>query len=399
MDAAIGSYRGSGSNSTMRGFSCAKGRCLRYVLVLWVCLVNSASSSSFRGKSDPKADPKSVEFMKKWENKEWTEAKKSCDTEVLPSLTDAFVKKVCGNDSDKKRCVCIIAKAHSCHIGCTELGGLCPQECNAGGHQGGNCWQGAPGNGGLELSKGGTSGTCLGFCSQKMGGVRYCGNGPAYKSGLFLDCRGCSPQPDSAGASKKDRKKLWSRCMSGCYPTPTCSEMCGEGTPECYTQCVEDYKHVVDPFWNIFKDSTTNLISNHGGTNQTVTMVSKEDMPAKQEEQEVEEVKESVEEEEEYEDESYEDEYGDGDGEEEWEDPWAGENDWDEDYDEDEYYDLMLRHNKFLLHNVFGVSSSKHGAHRHKFVGSGSHKHRSKLHKVVGRFRKNHSQPAGKMKK
>merc|ERR1719498_908624 len=107
--------------------------------------------------------------------------------------------------------------------------------------------------------------------------------------------------------------------------------MCSEGTPECYTDCVANYKHVVDPYWDLFQ-----------GSLHSVPISSKvEDPEPKEKKEETSDKKavvqkkavtfkesESVEEESGEEEDDY--DYGDGD-EGEWKDPFAGENEWEDD--------------------------------------------------------------------
>jgi hypothetical protein len=63
----------------------------------------------------------------------------------------------------------------------------CPSEC---GYP--NCLLGSPWNGGLELNKG--TSLCEGSCSAKTEGnpYRYCGRGPEYITGDFVDCTACA---------------------------------------------------------------------------------------------------------------------------------------------------------------------------------------------------------------
>lgn len=289
-----------------------------------------------------------IDYMDKWKGKSWDKEKQACDVGKLPLTTDAVIFKVCGTDANKKRCTCNIAKAHSCHVGCRKIKTICPDECHAG-----KCYQGAPTNGGSELSLGGARGVCHKYCSGFLGGARYCGVGPDYQQGLYLDCQGCAPQKKAENLSPQEQKDQWTNCMADCYPTPTCVEMCGEGTPECYANCVDSYKHVVEPYWEIFKGSLQVMpmkiaenvdeeeikefgeMINKGVDEQVALAEANEKETEKKEKKKVveekipEPVADEMEEEEEWEDPwAGENEWDEG-GEEEWEDPWAGENEWD----------------------------------------------------------------------
>jgi len=189
------------------------------------------------------------EYMDSWMGKGWEDAKKSCDLKKLPATTDAVIFKVCGQDTKTDKCVCNIAKAHSCHVGCRELKPACPAECSDK-----HCRWGHPVNGGVPLSEGYT-GVCHKYCSPVMQGSRFCGIGPEYQSGLFVDCSNCSPLNSRRADSPAGRKEQWTKCMANCFPTPTCEQMCAAGSPQCYSKCVEKYRGVVEPYWDIFKGS------------------------------------------------------------------------------------------------------------------------------------------------
>lgn len=193
------------------------------------------------------------EYMNEWKPKRWDLAKRSCDLSKLPETTDQVISGICGMDVhvDKTKCVCNLAKAHSCHVGCRKIQeGNCPSAC-----QEGKCYAGDPSNGGVELSGGLHRGQCHFSCSKPFGGgARYCGKGYYYTQGMFEDCTGCKPLNTTTWPENK-KKKLWLTCMADCFPTPSCAEMCGEGTADCKAKCVEDYKHVVEPYWDIFKGS------------------------------------------------------------------------------------------------------------------------------------------------
>jgi len=322
-------------------------------LAIWVCLADVASGlvlrqgdPNFNEVQDFQEKAMAEEYMKKWEGKEWDKAKKSCDLEKLPAVTDGIIHATCGDKKggeDATRCICNIAKAHSCHVGCTKMKAICPEQCTSK-----HCAKGDPSNGGSALSED-WKGTCYNYCSAYMGGHRYCGVGGLYQAGLFKDCTPCNPLTASKAKSPKQKKEQWTSCMAGCFPTPKCSEMCGEGTPECYANCVDKYRHVVEPYWEIFKHSSTNLLPKANATvaGQEVVMAEGESKVAP-EEPVPEPVKEVAPEEpvekEIYEDEEeeYVDDYGDEEG--EWVDPWAGENEWDdEEYGDDEEYYFLLR--------------------------------------------------------
>jgi len=343
-------------------------------LAAWFCFANLAAGSFLR-KTDPNAAMKefeektmAVDYMDKWKGKSWDKETSACDVAKLPLTTDAVIFKVCGTDANKKRCTCNIAKAHSCHVGCQKLKTICPSECHAG-----KCFQGAPTNGGAELSDGGHSGTCHKFCSGFLGGARYCGSGPDYEVGMYLDCKGCAPQKKPESLSMSEKKAQWTDCMAGCYPTPTCVEMCGEGTPECYAGCVQQYKHVVEPYWELFKGSLQAMpmkiaenvneeeikefgeMINKGVDEQVALAEADETKAEKKAEKEEKKVAPKVVEEPPAEEEmEYEEE-------EEWEDPWAGENEWDEE-GEEEWEDPWAGENEwdFMVHRSRVIADKKY---------------------------------------
>ena len=57
---------------------------------------------------------------------------------------------------------------------------MCPASCK--------CNPGNPRNGGKPLN---SDGRCEAICSREMSGLRYCGDGPGFVLGNFIDCRGC----------------------------------------------------------------------------------------------------------------------------------------------------------------------------------------------------------------
>lgn len=201
-------------------------------------------------------------YVKEMKKKEWQENR--CREDSLPEATRAMTDKFCQADVDRGPCVCMIAKAHSCHIACnkklvekTVVQEACPESCNFP-----SCMWGNPSNGGLPLSNRAT-GTCKNYCSAVIGPVRYCGVGGLYQSGDFVDCSHCNPSVDqeddmvtvSAGYTT-DSEMSWTECMADCYPNPTCTEMCSAGTPECRTSCIERYEKTVVPFKHMFDHSS-----------------------------------------------------------------------------------------------------------------------------------------------
>lgn len=259
------------------------------VAIVWACLTDLAVSS-FLKRQDPKAamqnfvDNKIGEsYMDAWKKQGWESASHGCGADKLPVATKMIIQKTCGDDTDKDdRCICIVAKAHSCHVGCTNKlkknkakvleKGSCPSSCISPSF-GGQCGPGDRINGGVALSEG--DGKCYKYCSKKAGRYRFCGVGPSYQSGSFVDCTGCDPS--TADAKKRLRqtmgaasvKKLeWTECMADCYPTPSCMEMCAEGSKECYNQCVERYTAAVEPYWDVFRNSST-LVSDYAPLSKT----------------------------------------------------------------------------------------------------------------------------------
>jgi len=254
------------------------------VTIVWACLTDLATSN-FLTRQDPKAamqnfvDNKLGEsYMDAWKKKAWDSASHGCGADKLPAATKLIIQKTCGDDTDTfDRCICIVAKAHSCHVGCTNKlkknkanaleRGSCPLSCMSP-SLGGQCGSGDPSNGGVAVSETG-DGKCHKYCSKKAGHYRFCGLGPAYQSGSFVDCTGCDPskairkkrlqQTMGAAAVKKVE---WTECMADCYPTPSCLEMCAEGSKGCYDQCVEQYTAAVEPYWDVFKNSST-LVSDY----------------------------------------------------------------------------------------------------------------------------------------
>lgn len=73
----------------------------------------------------------------------------------------------------------------------------CPEECN---HP--NCFIGSKWNGGLDLE----SGSCHFYCSGKTDAVpyRYCGHGPDYLEGDFVDCTSCAEDKGDSPFSLHD---------------------------------------------------------------------------------------------------------------------------------------------------------------------------------------------------
>lgn len=297
------------------------------------------------------------DYMEKWKGKPWESAKHSCDISKLPKTTDNLIFNICGRDTEKKRCVCNIAKAHSCHVGCRTTKFVCPAGCKQK-----KCFQGDPKNGGKELSKGGHNGVCYKYCSQAGWGARYCGVGGPYQTGLYLDCTGCEPR-DVKTLSDKEKKDYWTKCMTDCFPTPTCAEMCGEGTPDCYAKCVEGYSHVVEPYWELFKGSleAVPLLAESEAVVKDEAAKEEPPPPAKVAPAKSVEDQQS---EDEFDGEMEDDEFDEED-EGEWEDPWADDNEWDEeDYGDDEEYFLIKGARKVPS----GDLHSKHNSTGHHHV-------------------------------
>lgn len=233
-----------------------------FALANWVALADFAVGLVVQRGDDPSPEDlkamqkaKAKEYMKQWKSKSWDTSKRSCDTDKLPKTTDEVIHRICGSDAqDGDKCVCNLAKAHSCHAGCRLAGRVCPAECSDS-----VCAWGDPANGGLELSNGGSNGKCYAFCSAPWENTRYCGRGPAYESGLALDCSGCAPGRPRSEMTAGEKKHEWTKCMTNCLPTPSCIEMCGEGTPDCNARCVQNYKSVVEPYWDIFKGTLSTV--------------------------------------------------------------------------------------------------------------------------------------------
>jgi hypothetical protein len=167
------------------------------------CLGQFALCSVFLFKKESPSDAEqeaAKEYMDEWKNTGWEDARKSCDVRKLPATTDAVIFKVCGENATNDKCVCNVAKAHSCHVGCRELKPACPAECGDK-----HCKWGLAANGGVPLS-GGHTGVCHKFCSKHVGGSRrLCGVGPDYQSGLFVDCSNCNPMNAQAANSRAGR--------------------------------------------------------------------------------------------------------------------------------------------------------------------------------------------------
>lgn len=327
------------------------------------------------------------EYADSWKDKSWESARRSCDTDKLPDTTDAVVRAVCGKVESGDRCVCNTAKAHACHVGCKKAKADCPKACKRAETGIAGCYAGDPKNGGKKLSSDdGLHGNCHQFCSQPWGPVSYCGAGGMYQEGFFTDCTACDP------ATKKvqDEKEEWTSCMVGCYPNPSCVTMCSEGTPECYLKCVDDYRHVVEPYWDMFKGSLTaiplvakvdgkivmdvvdpekrlpphNPFDDHKNPPEEVFQKLEasgaiEDSPL-QDADEMQEV------------EADDYDYGDGD-EGEYVDPFAGENEW-------EQKGALSLHIGLHSHHGPHTHHAQHGQHSHHgHHGRHGHRNRTKL--------------------
>lgn len=205
-------------------------------------------------------------YVHTFKQKEWQ--RNRCLEKELPEATQAMTKKYCEEAEDRGPCVCMVAKAHSCHVGCVNKlqekmvqQAMCPTACEVS-----VCKAGDPKNGGLPLS-GGFEGTCQHFCSQPYGdGFRFCGEGPVYMSGSNLDCTRCDPSKDQSGQTvmvsqgyTQKSELSWTDCMADCYPNPTCQEMCQAGSPECKENCYKRYEEVVKPFQHMFASSDTQV--------------------------------------------------------------------------------------------------------------------------------------------
>jgi len=237
---------------------------VEFAVVLWGCLVDITRALVIAKEDPRKAYHNFVDqelarsYLKKWKKKEWQAG--GCNVQALPAATMTLVNSTCGNHAESwERCVCILAKAHSCHIGCeeeTKAKEPCPRECSAR-----ICKDGNPSNGGVKLSGGIHDGKCYKHCSKKYGPVRYCGLGYWYDTGDYLDCTGCDPMKPKPVVLKVESKKTrWTRCMANCYPNPTCQEMCAAGSDGCYAECTEKYTSSVEPFWDLFKHSDTHVL-------------------------------------------------------------------------------------------------------------------------------------------
>jgi len=376
-------------------------------LALCVTLLESSLGLVVRkGEPDPKEaltkfKEKAVaeDYMDKWKDKSWENAKpRDCDTDSLPTTTDRVIEKVCGKVEDGDRCVCNTAKAHSCHVGCQKAEAGCPNECKR--HASGvgppgvsGCYAGDPKNGGKNLTMG-LHGECTTFCSQSYGPVRYCGVGGIYQAGIFVDCTGCHPVGKKQELTRAEKKEEWEKCMVGCYPTPSCVQMCAQGTPACYLGCVADYRHVVEPYYELFKGSLERIpiSAKVTGPNnfKNPEAVTKEDIIDEHEppigkavidtkaiiEKKAVTFKESEAVEEDSGEESAEDDYAYGDGDEGYSDPFAGENEWDEGKGELNFHGGRQKHKKQTDENIvklFGIHPKRKAKREAR-----AHKHRHK---------------------
>jgi len=239
-----------------------KRRLSSFVVAIFACcatLGNSHLRAEPRKALQDFVDEKLAKsYMDSWKKKDWQTTSKC--TNNLPAATASMIHTTCGaRPEPMDRCVCIVAKAHSCHVGCTKKVNVkpaCPAACSSK-----TCKWGAASNGGVALSDGG-EGTCYKYCSKVIGPVRYCGVGGVYQAGGHVDCTGCDPSRQSRLSSlspAQAKKHRWMECMADCYPTPSCTDMCAEGSSDCFEQCVERYKSSVEPFWHVFKRSDTTV--------------------------------------------------------------------------------------------------------------------------------------------
>jgi len=240
---------------------------------LWACLAHTTLSLviSRRGPDEAAEGKVSMKkFMEKqkikqyarhWGKKEWTKCGLKGDVRGLPKATVAMVDKVCGKDDHGygDRCVCIISKAHSCHADCSRKHKPkppCPELCNSQ-----TCKAGDPENGGVPLSDGQT-GKCFNFASPEYNfgpvPIRFCGTGYWYQIEGSVDCTGCNPKKEMPKGDISKKTK-WTQCMANCYPSPSCLEMCREGSKACYTDCVARYTKSVEPFWDVFHNADTKV--------------------------------------------------------------------------------------------------------------------------------------------
>lgn len=250
-----------------------------FLLTVWTYLDKSALALRLPKQEPKKAMQKFVEerlakeYMDSWKKNEW-QSMGRCNVEHVPTATATMIHRICGKGTELwkhgDRCTCIVAKAHSCHVGCSRQikKPACPfSSCSSS-----SCTWGDSSNGGSALSEG-HDGVCTKHCSKIVGSYRFCGVGPDYQGGGSVDCTGCdaSKQPrsrglatsitPSRGTSKPQAKKArWMECMADCYPNPSCQEMCAEGSPDCYEQCVERYTSAVEPFWDAFQSSDTRVL-------------------------------------------------------------------------------------------------------------------------------------------
>lgn len=236
-------------------------------VAIWFCLAHYVTALVFAKEHPSEALQKFVEkklaknYMNHWKPKKWQSAG-NCNIKNLPAATLEVVNKTCGERLESgDRCPCIVAKAHSCHVGCglekKAKKELCPAECSAR-----TCKSGeySEGHGGLALHGGHVDGKCFNYCSKEFthaGGVkaRYCGSGYWYETGDFIDCTGCNPKRPLKKPKKETKKEAWTKCMVSCFPNPTCHGMCSFASADCYPACVKTYTSAVEPFWDLFKHS------------------------------------------------------------------------------------------------------------------------------------------------
>lgn len=237
------------------------------LLASWSCLAPRVTALVFAkvNPSDSEAYQKFVEaklakkYMLDWKPKQW-QSKSRCNTKNLPHATLEVVNRTCGeHPASWDRCVCIVAKAHSCHVGCSlrkpKSADPCPAECSAR-----TCKSGAYSGsmGGLALNGGNVGGKCWNYCSKEYNHgwytARYCGRGYWFETGDSIDCTGCNPQAPPKETKIQTKKEVWTKCMANCYPNPTCQDMCASGTADCYPKCIGQYTSAVEPFWDVFEE-------------------------------------------------------------------------------------------------------------------------------------------------
>mmetsp|Transcript_68631 Transcript_68631/g.108870 ORF Transcript_68631/g.108870 Transcript_68631/m.108870 type:complete len:159 (+) Transcript_68631:87-563(+) len=90
-------------------------------------------------------------------------------------------------------------------------------------------------------------------CGKEVDGTDHCVCMVAKAHSCYISCK------DHLGPRESGIREDWIQCMADCYPRPTCSDMCAEGTSTCKVQCIKRYRDVVKPFWNSFEGSSTDV--------------------------------------------------------------------------------------------------------------------------------------------